>query len=47
LLSLLNDLEVQTDYKKSMEYGQELAELETKLAELYQQWERLQEEIEC
>ena len=45
LLSLLNDFEVQTDYKKSMEYGQELTDVETKLAELYEQWEQLQEEL--
>ncbi|HBE78541.1 MAG TPA: hypothetical protein DDW65_12320, partial [Firmicutes bacterium] len=36
---LLNDFEVQTDYKKSMEYGQELTEVEAKLVQLYEQWE--------
>ncbi len=45
LLSLLNNFEVQTDYIKSMEYGQELTEAETKLAGLYEQWERLQEDL--
>lgn len=45
LLSLLNNFEVQTDYIKSMEYGQELTDVETKLAGLYEQWEQLQEEL--
>jgi ATPase components of ABC transporters with duplicated ATPase domains len=45
LLLLLNDFEVQTDYKKSMEYGQELTDVETKLAQLYEQWEELQEQM--
>ncbi len=45
LLSLLNNFEVQTDYIKSMEYGQELTDVETKLAGLYDQWEQLQEEL--
>jgi ATP-binding cassette subfamily F protein 3 len=45
LLLLLNDFEIQTDYKKSMEYGQELAEAESKLAQLYELWEQLQEQL--
>ncbi|HBF36514.1 MAG TPA: hypothetical protein DDW50_04255, partial [Firmicutes bacterium] len=45
LLLLLNDFEVQTDYKKSMEYGQELTEIEIKLSGLYEQWEQLQEQL--
>ncbi|MGE5582485.1 MAG: ABC-F family ATP-binding cassette domain-containing protein [Bacillota bacterium] len=42
LLVMLNDIAVQTDYLKSMEYGNELAKLEEKLSELYRQWEELQ-----
>jgi ATP-binding cassette, subfamily F, member 3 len=45
LLLLLNDLEVQTDYKKSMEYGQELTDVEMKLTQLYEEWEQLQEQL--
>jgi ATP-binding cassette subfamily F protein 3 len=45
LLLLLNDFEIQTDYKKSMEYGQELTEVESKLAQLYELWEQLQEQL--
>lgn len=45
LLQLVNDPAVHTDYKKSRELSEELAELETVLAELYQKWETLQEEL--
>ena len=45
LMILLNNIEVQTDYKKSMEYGQALTEVEEKLAQLYLQWEQLQEQF--
>ena len=45
LLQLVNDPAVHTDYKKSQELAEELAELETALGELYQKWETLQEEL--
>lgn len=46
LQEILNDPATHADYKVSADLSQELTGLESHLAELYQQWEELQEEIE-
>jgi ATP-binding cassette subfamily F protein 3 len=47
LREILNDPATHADYKVSTELSRELTETETRLAGFYQEWEALQEEMDC